>query len=363
MGLEWLDGLPSLRTLNLSNNPLQTVVGYRPLEEVLVSLDLSHSRLNCSDERLIWLYSWQLDAGRQLARANATRCAVTRVQYATIHGLPVLAVLRLALTVQRQCPSAPPFGCSCDLVQVQYAPDSGTVSPVILEVHCDSRGLHSFPPQLPEGSTLLSIKNNSLTDLGPVIGNHSSYSKLTTVYLDGNLLEAEDVNQLEGSDLIDRYAILSLTRNRLQTLPIHAFEYALRKESSNVDSLYLEGNPWLCDCTSPFTFTFKSWLVSRNKLLRNRLKIRCGSGPLASGPPPSPPLLSLSWRELCGGLQINWWDVTNGLLAAVLLVMAARFAYDVAVYRRTGKLPLLSRPDGKRTSREARWQNAGQIRS
>ena len=51
-----------------------------------------------------------------------------------------------------------------------------------------------------------------------MIGNLSGYQALTGLYLDGNLLEADDANRLEGSAFIERFSILSLSNNRLQTV-------------------------------------------------------------------------------------------------------------------------------------------------
>ena len=70
----------------------------------------------------------------------------------------------------KKCPSAPPFGCSCDLVQVDGplpspspagAPaGSGPLKAVIVEVYCDDRNLTEFPPHLPDNTTSLYIRNN-----------------------------------------------------------------------------------------------------------------------------------------------------------------------------------------------------------
>ena len=80
-----------------------------------------------------------------------------------------------------QCPSAAPFGCSCDLIQVDGAPaapaapaaasaaatagteggdEAGPLMAVIVEVYCDNRGLEEFPPWLPDNTTTLYIRNN-----------------------------------------------------------------------------------------------------------------------------------------------------------------------------------------------------------
>ncbi|KAF0302650.1 Protein halfway [Amphibalanus amphitrite] len=341
--LNSLDGLLGLRTLNLSANPLRSVLPHPPVEARLQTLDLTSRHWNCTEHTMTWLAAWlQRSPPRLLAGESETLCEETRKQYRTMDGRRLVDVLRLTQTMLDQCPSAPPFGCSCDLIQVDVAPtpaaspasaESGTggegpLIAVIVEVYCDNRGLTEFPP---------------LTDFGPVIGNHSGYQALTALFLDGNLLEAEDANRLEGSDFIHRFSILSLSRNKLQTLPLYAFDNAFQKRSFNVDSLFLGGNPWLCDCDSAFTFSFRTWLASQHKLIRDRAEIRCGAGALSTGPPAGPPLLTLSRRKLCGGPQISWWDVAIGLLATAVIVLMLKFAYDVTVYRRTGELPLVVR--------------------
>ena len=88
-------------------------------------------------------------------------------------------VLTLLQTMLEQCPSGAPFGCSCDLIQVQgpdpppTAPSApppavaaegggggGPLTAVIVEVYCDNRGLTEFPPKLPDNTTTLYIRNN-----------------------------------------------------------------------------------------------------------------------------------------------------------------------------------------------------------
>ena len=52
--LAWLEGLPALRKLNLSNNPIENLILSEPVEERLVELDLSgeHGVAHWSSYRL-----------------------------------------------------------------------------------------------------------------------------------------------------------------------------------------------------------------------------------------------------------------------------------------------------------------------
>ena len=95
--LQWLDDLPGLRSLDLSENPLRHVVGHPPVEARLALLNLSGRDWDCTDHSMTWLVEWlSRPPPRSLVRGgNDALCNETRKQYQTMNRRPLVEVLQL----------------------------------------------------------------------------------------------------------------------------------------------------------------------------------------------------------------------------------------------------------------------------
>ena len=82
--------------------------------------------------------------------------------------------------------------------------------------------------------------------------NNPCYKNVYDVILDDNVVSS--IKDLEGSDWLLNFRVLSLRNNYLTQVPTYALDNALQR-NRNAGIVNLGNNPWTCDCL--FTPSFQ----------------------------------------------------------------------------------------------------------
>ncbi|XP_059484499.1 protein singed wings 2 [Neocloeon triangulifer] len=252
-------------------------------------------------------------------------------------GKSVLPVLQMQRTLLSQCPSRPPYNCSCILTNVvpgMSGVDPGFLIPVIT-VNCTARGLYRAPPYLPVNTTTLILSKNMISDVRPLAMN-PHYRQVKDIFLDNNQIRS--IATLEGAEWLTTCRVFSLRNNYLSQIPVYAIDNGLGK-NKNLAQLYLGNNPWVCDCM--FTPGFQDLLAKYQSVIKDANDIRCA---LREADENSfQPIRHLSRSLLCqepkGGL--SGLDILNVSLALCILLVLGKLAYDYWSFKTSGRLPWL----------------------
>lgn len=167
-------------------------------------------------------------------------------------GLLEVEQEQLICTIQESCPN----GCSCFFRRKDLT----------MHLDCRAANLSDIPRISPPNTNILYLQDNSISSMAAL--GTPRWENLTEVYLDRNLLERVDTERLPR-----RLQLLSLTKNQLRSLSPTLMS-ALANSSTTL-SLFLSGNPWICDCT---TFAFKTWIRGHVYMIKDYPDIACAEG-------------------------------------------------------------------------------------
>ncbi|XP_054087013.1 protein toll-like [Zeugodacus cucurbitae] len=228
--LDWItcvDGLACPYEMDLSYNNIKNIyAARRPSSATSMCeriLKLSHNNLHC-DCKLAWLYSSDF-----LSEDVDWSCA-----------MPAPLARKSLKQLQRSqlcswAPSFCPAGCEC------------SYDTIALVVYCTYARLESItqlphPAQFSLNSSALYIEHNNFYELPTniILG----YAEVTHIYAAHNRLVA-----LQPTHLPRNVTMLDVRENQLERLSV-GFLRAYLNESATLQTLYLGGNPWLCDCDS-----------------------------------------------------------------------------------------------------------------
>lgn len=332
--------LPSLRSLDLRDNALRALppstLSAPPL---LDSVWLVGNPWDCSARDMDWLTSPADEAAAAVAAARVSDSSSLICKDPTFSRRPLLTVIQYRQAMEATCPLS--LNCSCSLTVVPdlRAEASGDVYIPVVTVDCARRGLFELPDSLPANTTILHVEDNKISDLRLLVSN-PAYASLQDLYLDGNGVTS--VASLEGSAWLARFRLMSLRANRIRHLPVYALESALLR-NRQAARLYLGSNPWHCDCIS--TPRFQEFLVKFRQVVQDSPDIRCWS----SGDSHEPEhevererVRDVSRAALCrehAPSPVQPLDLLNAALAALILLILGKLAYDYWHFKRTGKLP------------------------
>lgn len=160
-----------------------------------------------------------------------------------------VSLTELHCNVYENCPA----NCTCFFRQKDYT----------THVNCSGKGLAAIPTVAPFNASVLYLQGNRISSLASLAS--PQWENLTEVYLSHNSLSSVDIDKLPAS--LQRFSLANnhITRispklmNVLSTMP-------------NSLSLFLSGNPWICDCS---TFNFKTWLRGHIFQVKDYSEIMC----------------------------------------------------------------------------------------
>ncbi|XP_063238477.1 protein singed wings 2 isoform X2 [Bacillus rossius redtenbacheri] len=320
--------LDNLRALDLSGNNL-THLGAEALAGMTSAgrVYLARNPWDCRGD-LTWLVddARNSSVARRVVDRDKTTCGDPQYR-----GKPLRPVMAIFKAMDDDCPRGPPSNCSCTVLHIVWEPGQRYLVPNIV-VNCSHQGLDALPASLPANTTTLHVAGNQIRDVRPLAAN-PAYRTVVDVYLDGNSVES--LEELEGSRWLAQFRALSLRSNGLARLPTYALDHALQR-NRNALVLLLGGNPWTCDCV--FTPAFQDLLMKYTDLVKDVGDVKCSS---VEGDENSLlPIRELSRSAVCvppSEYLIQPLDLLNAVLAALIVLVVGKLAYDYWTFKKTGK--------------------------
>ncbi|XP_055918906.1 protein singed wings 2 isoform X2 [Eupeodes corollae] len=290
-------------------------------------LYFSGNNWNCS-RSLRWLLN--LEKESNLIDRNNMICSDPKYQ-----GRNLAIVAYYKRVSKKECQSHLELrNCSCSVHYIMKSEDGKSLTP-IYAINCSSLNFYNLPSYLPKNTTILYATNNKISDIRPLLDN-ACYRDVVDVYLDNNNIRSIDV--LEAGYWLRHFRVLSLKKNLLHKLPVHAIDNAL-ENNLNAVKLQLSLNPWACDCK--FVMRFREILMKYNTIIRDSWNVTCN---LTNEENQSveTTILSLQHIDVCKlptNNSIFALDILNCVLTSLILFVLFKLGYDYYYYKNYGRLP------------------------
>lgn len=354
----------SLRSINLSNNNLTTLLKNNLFEDFLNSLEMDNlgetfqlnvknNPWNCNED-----IDWLIDLILKLLEKNNRTNDFANDNIHNNKGK--LNVNEFFSQNEPEC-SEPleakmfPFSfwksikespicknCNCFLRDKHI--DAGYRYTI---VNCTNRNLDLLPIKLPKNTKILDLSNNYIRNLHPLSKYHGYLNGWRDVYqiiLSNNSLET-----LDGLELISSHIFLDVSGNLLTEIPYHVFNKIL---SNKIDKFRIGNNPFVCDCN---TVKMQKWLQNHYHKILDVHNIHCGylrleleqtesENPLLeqakNGQFFNKEIIHIDPLQLCpSSNSYNLIDILNIILIVSVLFLIIKVIYDFYWQKRTGKLP------------------------
>lgn len=316
-----LMNLNALEMLSISDNNLNTIKEFDIFKRnhKIKSLSIENNEWNCS-ESLIWLLNYTINYSNR----DQMRCSHPSIAKGMSFSHR-LSVLQTPICLQ----------CECSLLR-----NNST------SVNCSDKHLKSLPNYLPSlyPTKIVRLDNNDITNVSLNLVAVNDWQNVTYLHLNNNTIDS--LVGFEGTKLLKNLVALHLAYNRLREIPPHILDQFL-----HLDQLYLSENPWNCDCK---TAVFQDWLQKHFKIVKDIDNIRCAANPNTNIIPKNGVysghtshkfsnriLFKIPKSELCPqpNKPIEVFDIINGLLASLIIIVIFKLIYDYFWQKRTGKLP------------------------
>nr|CAD7398426.1 unnamed protein product [Timema cristinae] len=165
-----------------------------------------------------------------------------------------------------------------------------------------------------------------VSSLTPLVSN-LAYKEIRVFIADNNYISS--ILNLEGSDFIKTFNVLSLRKNNLKTLPTYILSNTFDR---NVNSkMYLGLNKLHCDCNT--AQIIKMWLFTNKKYVLDVEDVLCDNF--------KERVIDLDKNLVCMTQRV-WTDYIYYIIAgqvALLLLLVSKVSYDYWVFKTTGYLP------------------------
>ncbi|XP_064478281.1 protein singed wings 2-like [Ornithodoros turicata] len=301
---------PNLTELHMDHNELQGLPsGMHETNPHLDKLHLGNNPWQCTQQQLEPLAHW-VSPQKQSATV-----AVPDVESATCSSPPETVGQIIFLYNMELC-----HKCLCIV-------NTGNLK---LDVNCSSMNMHQLPPKLPPGTRMMILSHNHIDSLS-LPSDNEGWKDILGLDLDYNdISDPDQVELVKVSPNFQGLLKLKLRFNQLTQLPSHLLEQISEKPCD----IYLEGNPWHCDCKTSFF---------ADSLTKSKLKdvdeIRCASSSARQLVGKTVHLLRN--EDFCPQDNIvnHLLDVLIGLMAVAILAILTKLFVDYRRQKRTGKLP------------------------
>ncbi len=316
-----LMNLNALEMLSISDNHLKTIKEFDIFKRnhKIKSLLIENNEWNCNQE-LNWLLNYTINYSNR----DQMRCSHPEIAKGMSFSHR-LSALQTPICLQ----------CECLLRNKD-----------VMSVNCSDKHLKSLPNHLPSfiPTKIVRLDNNDIKNMSLDLVALNDWRNVTYLHLNNNTIDS--FVGLEGTKLLKNLVALHMAYNRLREIPPYILE-----QLSHLDELYLSENPWNCDCK---TTVFQGWLQQHFKIVKDVDNIRCAANPNTNIKPKNGVysvhtnhkfsnrvLLRIPKSELCPqpNEPIEVFDIINGLLASLILIIIFKLIYDYFWQKRTGKLP------------------------
>ncbi|KAG5668408.1 hypothetical protein PVAND_016348 [Polypedilum vanderplanki] len=325
---DFFNDLPSVNTIDLRFNQLQSVEKIQTNANSTVQIFLYGNLWNCSQSKAIkWIVG--NDLKYIIVDKKKLNCSDSKFR-----ARPLYMVINYKNSLTKICKETEDLrNCTCHLSFLRFDEDSHTFKPVA-SVNCSGKGFHNFPEKLPPYTNTLFIDHNKIRSINALCFKNSTYSNVHDIYLEYN--EIRDVSVLDNCQWFENFRVLNLKGNLLERIPVFAFVNIIEK-SKHASKLLLSENNWICSCRyAPRLIK----LCQKYDLIADKRKIRCRNekndeninGRL---------LMELTKNDVCKVNQIvlNKYEIMSIVFFILIILLLLNLLYDWYRYKSSGKLP------------------------
>nr|CAD7461528.1 unnamed protein product [Timema tahoe] len=315
LDVNMLKNIDKLQFLDLSQNNLKSLPHLPDTNDTL-HLDISGNKnVLCNEVKAIMM----AENKPHFERQDNTYCSSSQ----TFHWFNSTERIPL-VQLEKVCPQGDDYKCTCETVRLYIVP--GKPPAYSVQVDCSGQRLTELPELLPNNTVHLNISNNNVSSLTPLVSN-LAYKEIRVFIADNNYISS--ILNLEGSDFIKTFNVLSLRKNNLKTLPTYILSNTFDR---NVNSkMYLGLNKLHCDCNT--AQIIKMWLFTNKKYVLDVEDVLCDNF--------KERVIDLDKNLVCMTQRV-WTDYIYYIIAgqvALLLLLVSKVSYDYWVFKTTGYLP------------------------
>ncbi|XP_041979179.1 protein halfway [Aricia agestis] len=254
---------------------------------------------------------------------NRTNCALD-LRQGWFEDVQIVQIdhLRVQKELNASCREIrPAANCTCVADRLKLIGDAIS----LVAVDCSARGLTTLPTNLPANTVKLNVSYNNITSLS-AMSDDPSYEQLLHLVADHN--DIDSILGLEGTKFVDSFMLLSLTHNKLKSIPTYVLS---NRFVASAPTFLISGNPIHCDCQTEKLF--KPWLLENLKNIPDYKSVECTDR--------MGPVVELVEVAVCHSPR-DWTDyiyyvITLEVLVLVLLI--SKVTYDYWVFKTAGYLP------------------------
>lgn len=318
--------LSVLSTLDVSRNNLTKISDLIPNRKKEFTLDISRNKIRCKDivNLLIKLRNNSSSTNLKFKNIESSSCLTERSfhWFNSTDVMPLSQILEQT-TLDEACPSGLNSSCTCRVYWTDYLSSKLAAK---FSVNCSNLQLTELPP-LPANVIYLDVSNNQIKLLEP-FANNKNYSEVREFIADNNTIEC--IDNLEGTQFIENFHVLSLRNNQIKTIPAYILSKAFDRNNFHQRIVKLGENRLNCDCSTVGT---KMWLLSNKNYIQDYDEVQCDRD--------FQRVIDIDPSRVC----IDEKDLTDYIYYIIageillLLMLVSKVTYDYWVFKSSGYLP------------------------